>query len=68
MPRGRRSPADTAEPKISLREYAVYTEAMLQSLRNIATLYEQPMLAHLLDLAAIEAKHISADDKAGGAE
>jgi hypothetical protein len=63
MPRGRKSPADTADPKITLREYASYTEALLHSLRNIATLYEQPMLAHLLDLAAIEAKHIAAGKK-----
>ena len=63
MPRGRRSPADTADPKMSLGEYAAYAEAMLLSLRNVAILYKQPLLAHLIDLAAIEAKHVSAGEK-----
>ena len=63
MPRGRRSPADTADPRMTLGEFAVYAEAMLLSLRNVATLYKQPLLAHLVDLAAIEAKHVASGAK-----
>jgi hypothetical protein len=37
-------------------ETARYTEDMLESLRRIAHRQGQPLLAHLLDLAAVEAK------------
>jgi hypothetical protein len=40
------SPAETAR----------YTEEMLESLSRIALRQGQPLLAHLLDLAAVEAK------------
>jgi|WetSurMetagenome_2_1015567.scaffolds.fasta_scaffold2481061_1 hypothetical protein len=37
-------------------ETALYTKDMLDSLRIIAVKQRQPLLAHLLDLAAMEAK------------
>lgn len=37
-------------------ESAQYTKDMLESLRKIAIQQRQPLLAHLLDLAALEAK------------
>ena len=37
-------------------ESAQYTKEMLESLKKIAVQQRQPLLAHLLDLAALEAK------------
>lgn len=37
-------------------ETALYTKEMLESLKAIAVRQRQPLLAHLLDLAAMEAK------------
>lgn len=38
------------------KETAAYTKEMLDSLRKIALQQNQHLLAHLLDLAALEAK------------
>jgi len=38
------------------RETALYTKEMLESLRKIALQQNQQLLAHLLELAAVEAK------------
>jgi hypothetical protein len=43
------SPAETAR----------YTQEMLESLRSIALKHRQALLAHLLELAAVEAKYQS---------
>lgn len=45
-------------PPISPQESARYTREMLESLRKIATGQNQSLLAHLLGLAAAEAKHL----------
>jgi hypothetical protein len=37
-------------------ETAQYTKDMLESLKKIAIQQKQPLLAHLLDLAALEAR------------
>jgi hypothetical protein len=47
------SPSETV---FSPAETARYTLEMLQSLRRIATQQKQGLLAHLLELAAVEAK------------
>ena len=39
-------------------ETALYTKDMLESLKMIAVKQRQPLLAHLLDLAAMEAKSL----------
>lgn len=39
-------------------ETALYTKDMLESLKVIAVKQKQPLLAHLLDLAAMEAKSL----------
>jgi len=41
---------------LSPAETALYTQQMLESLRKIALRQNQAMLAHLLELAAMEAK------------
>ena len=41
------------------KETAAYTKEMLDSLRKIALQQNQHLLAHLLELAALEAKALS---------
>ncbi|MEI9989429.1 MAG: hypothetical protein WDM86_05260 [Rhizomicrobium sp.] len=44
---------------VSPEDSARYTREMLESLRKIAVNQGQGLLAHLLGLAAVEAKHLS---------
>lgn len=51
---GRRPPPTPISPQ----EFAKYTSELLESLRKMAALQGQGTLAHLLGLAAMEAKHL----------
>lgn len=44
-------------------ESARYTREMLESLKKIAIQQRQPLLAHLLDLAAHEARSLGTQEK-----
>ncbi len=56
--RGGRPPLGLPPAQVSPEESARYTREMLESLRKIALSQGQGLLAHLLGLAAIEAKHL----------
>ena len=53
-------PGQKPEP-ITPRETAMYTADLVESLRKIALKQDQPLLAHLLELAAVEAKSLARD-------
>jgi hypothetical protein len=57
-PRGGRPAEGLPGPRPTPPETARYTREMLESLRKIAASQNQGLLAHLLNLAAIEAKHL----------
>lgn len=54
----RMSATSSAQHMPGPAETALYTKAMLESLKVIALRQQQPLLAHLLDLAAMEAKSL----------
>ncbi|HJW39635.1 MAG TPA: hypothetical protein VJ476_00230 [Rhizomicrobium sp.] len=54
--RNGRNPSPPAP--ISPEEFARYTRELLESLRKMAIFQGQTTLAHLLGLAAMEAKHL----------
>jgi hypothetical protein len=51
-------PGQKPEP-ITPRETAMYTADLVESLRKIALKQDQPLLAHLLELVAVEAKSLA---------
>ncbi len=51
-------PGAKPEP-ITPRETALYTADLIESLRKIALKQGQPLLAHLLELAGMEAKSLA---------
>ena len=53
-------PVPGREP-ISPQETALYTADLVESLRKIALKQGQTLLAHLLELAAVEAKTLARD-------
>jgi hypothetical protein len=55
MPRSSHPPDPPSDP-ISPADTARYTAEMLESLRKIAVKQGQALLAHFLELAAVEAK------------
>ena len=57
--RGGRFPPGTPSTPTSPADSARYTGEMLESLRKIAVGQSQGLLAHLLGLAAVEAKYLS---------
>jgi hypothetical protein len=56
MQRAQARNAALAGSKMSATDFAEYTFAQLQSLRWLALRNNQKLLAHLLDLASMEAK------------
>lgn len=57
--RGGGPPYGAPPPPVSPGDSARYTREMLESLRKIAVTQGQSTLAHLLSLAALEAKFLS---------
>jgi len=57
-PRGGRFPPGLPPTPVTPQDSARYTREMLESLRKIALGQGQVTLAHLLGLAAMEAKHL----------
>jgi len=57
--RGGGLPSGLPHPPISPEDSARYTRELLESLKKIALSQGQTLLAHLLGLAAVEAKHLS---------
>jgi hypothetical protein len=51
-------PGSKPEP-MTPRETALYTADLIESLRKIALKQDQALLAHLLELAAVEAKSLA---------
>jgi hypothetical protein len=60
--RGGQYPPGPPSPPVTPSESARYTSEMLESLRKIALKQNHGLLAHLLGLAAIEARYLG--DKA----
>ena len=58
-PRAGRNPTGPPPPPLTRAETAAYTRDLLESLRKIALGQRQGTLAHLLGLAAMEAKHLA---------
>lgn len=58
-PRVGRTPYGLPPASFSPAETALYTRDLLESLRKMALGQGQPLLAHLLGLAAMEAKALS---------
>ncbi len=57
-PRAGRNPTGPPPPPLTPAETARYTQDLLESLRKIALSQGQGLLAHLLGLAAAEARHL----------
>ncbi len=57
--RGGGHPSGPSHSSISPEDSARYTRELLESLKKIAVGQGQSLLAHLLGLAAVEAKHLS---------
>jgi hypothetical protein len=57
--RGGRAPSATPPPPITPQDAARYTREMLVSLRRIAIGNGHFRLAHLLELAVVEAKYLA---------
>jgi hypothetical protein len=58
-PRAGRNPTGPPPPPLTHAETAAYTRDLLETLRKIALGQGQGTLAHLLGLAAMEAKHLA---------
>jgi hypothetical protein len=61
--RGGHIPSGPPPPPITPAESARYTKEMLESLRKIALGQGHALLAHLLGVAAMEAKHLGGYDQ-----
>jgi|AraplaMF_Col_mMF_1032025.scaffolds.fasta_scaffold01426_10 hypothetical protein len=54
-----REQTDHSAPDASAQDFALYAQGLLASLKKLAIRHDLQLLAHLFDLAAIEAGHHS---------